>query len=55
MDKNKVSELAKACSLSCKKVVKDKRVMQTLASSSAVLVSLTVVNLVSATPVKCSW
>ncbi len=44
MDKKKVADLAKSCSLSCKKLVKDKQLMRTLTSPAVMLVSLTVIN-----------
>lgn len=55
MDKKKVTDLAKSYSLSCKKLVKDKQLMRTLTSPSVMLVSLTVMNLVSTTPLKSGW
>ena len=55
MEKKKVAELAQACSLSCKKLVKDKQLMRVLTSPSVVLVSLTVINLVSSSPLKGRW
>lgn len=55
MDKNKVTELARSSSLTCKKLVQDKQLMRTLASPTVLLVSLTVINLVSTTPLKCGW
>lgn len=55
MDKKKVTELARAYSLSCKKLVKDKHFIQALTAPSIMLVSLTVVNLVTITPLKSAW
>ena len=55
MDKKKVTDLARAYSLSCKKLVNDKQLMQTFTSPSVVLVSLTVINLVSIIPLKRGW
>lgn len=55
MDKKKVTDLAKSYSLSCKKLVKDTQLMRTLTSPAVVLVSLTVINLVSVTPLKSGW
>ena len=55
MDKKKVAELARSCSLSCKKLVKDKQLLTTLQSPAVVLVALTVVNLISVTPQKGMW
>ena len=55
MDKKKVAELARACSISCKNLVKDKQLIRTLTSPSVMLVSLTIINLVSVTPLKSGW
>ncbi len=55
MDKQKVADLAKSCTLSCKKFVKDKQLMRTLATPSVMVVSLAIVNLVSSTPNKGWW
>jgi len=55
MDKKKVADLAKSFSLSCKKLVRDKQLMRTLATPSVMVISLTVMNLVSTTPEKCFW
>ena len=55
MDKKKVEDLARLCSLSCKKLVRDKQLMRTLATPSVMVISLTVMNLVSTTPDKCFW
>ncbi len=55
MDKKKVAELARSCSLSCKKLVKDKQLMRTLATPSVMVVSLAVMNLISSTPNKGWW
>ena len=55
MDKKKVADLARSCSLSCKKLVEDKQLMRTLATPSVMVVSLTVLGLVSITPDKCWW
>ena len=55
MDKKKVTDLAKSYSFSCKKLVKDTQLMRTLTSPAVVLVSLTVINLVSITPLKRVW
>lgn len=52
MDKEKVADLAKSFSLSCKKLVKDKQLVGTLTTPAVVLVSLTVMNLISVTPDK---
>ena len=52
MDKEKVADLAKSFSLSCKKLVKDKQLVGTLTAPAVVLVSLTVMNLISVTPEK---
>ena len=55
MDKKKVADLARSCSLSCKKLVKDKQLMRTLSTPSVMVISLAVMNLVSTTPEKCFW
>ena len=55
MDKEKVADLAKSFSLSCKKLVQDKQLMRTLATPSVMVVSLAVMNLVSSTPNKGWW
>jgi len=55
MDKKKVTDLARSYSLSCKKLVKDNRLTRTLTSPAVVLVTLTVINLVSTTPLKRGW
>jgi hypothetical protein len=55
MDKKKVADLARSCSLSCKKLVQDKQLMRTLATPSVMVVSLAVMNLVSSTPNKGWW
>ena len=55
MDKKKVADLARSCSLSCKKLVKDNQLMRTLATPSVMVVSLAVMNLVSSTPNKGWW
>ena len=55
MDKKKVADLAKSCSLSCKKLVQDKKLIRTLANPSVMVVSLAVMNLVSSTPNKGWW
>jgi hypothetical protein len=55
MDQKKVADLAKSYSLSCKKLVKDTKLMRTLTAPSAVLVSLTVIHLVSIVPLKSPW
>ncbi len=55
MDKKKVAELARSCSLSCKKLVNDKQLMRTLATPSVMVVSLAVLNLISTTPNKGWW
>lgn len=55
MDKKKVADLARSCSLSCKKLVKDKQLMRTLATPSVIVVSLAVMNLVSTAPSKSFW
>jgi hypothetical protein len=55
MDKKKVAELAKSCSLSCKKLVQDKQLKRIFATPSLMVVSLTVLGLVSITPDKCFW
>ena len=55
MDQKKISDLAKFCSLSCKKLVKDGQLTRTLTSPAVVLVTLTVINLVSVTPLRRGW
>ncbi len=55
MDKKKVADLARSCSLSCKKLVQDKQSMRTLATPSVMVVTLLVANLVSSTPNKGWW
>ena len=55
MDKKKVADLARSCSLSCKKLVQDKQLIRTLAIPSVMVVSLAVMNLVSSTPNKGWW
>jgi len=55
MDKKKVADLARSCSLSCKKLVQDKQLIRTLATPSVMVVSLAVMNLVSSTPNKGWW
>ena len=55
MDKKKVADLARSCSLSCKKLVQDKQLIRTLAAPSVMVVSLAVMNLVSSTPNKGWW
>lgn len=55
MDKKKVADLAKSCSLSCKKLVQDNQLIRTLATPSVMVVSLAVMNLVSSTPNKGWW
>ena len=55
MDQKKVADLAKSYSLSCKKLVKDTKLMRTLTAPSVVLVSLTVIHLVSIVPLKSPW
>ena len=52
MDKNKVTDLAKSFSLSCKKLVQDKQLVGALTAPAVVLVSLTVMNLLTVTPDK---
>jgi hypothetical protein len=55
MDKKKVADLARACTISCKKLVQDKQLMRTLATPSVMVISLAVMNLVSSTPNKGWW
>jgi hypothetical protein len=55
MDKKKVADLARSCSLSCKKLVKDKQMIRTLVTPSVMIASLAVMNLVSSTPNKGWW
>ncbi len=55
MDKKKVADLAKLCSLTCKKLVQDRQNVRILATPSVVVVSLAVMNLVSSTPNKGWW
>jgi len=55
MEKKKVTDLAKSYSLSCKKLVKDTKLMRALTAPSVVLVSLIVINLVSIAPLKSPW
>ncbi len=55
MDKKKVTNLARSCSLLCKKLVQDKQLMRNLATPSVIVVSLAVMNLVSSTPNKGWW
>lgn len=55
MDKKKLADLARSCSLSCKKLVQDKQIVRTLATPSVIVVSLAVMNLVSSTPNKGWW
>ena len=52
MDKQKVAELARSFSLSCKKLVQNKQLVGTLTAPAVVLVSLTVINLLTVTPDK---
>ena len=47
MDKQKVANLAKSFSFSCKQVVKDKQLMQKLSSPALMLTALTVLNIVA--------
>ncbi len=55
MDKKKVTDLARSCTISCKKLVQDKQMVRTLATPSVMVVSLAVMNLVSSTPNKGWW
>jgi hypothetical protein len=55
MDKQKVSELARTCSLSCKKLIQDRQLTRKLTSPIVVLATLTVINLVTVTPMKRVW
>ncbi len=45
MDKNKVDELAKSFSQSCKQVIKSKSLVQEITSPAVMLISLTVLNM----------
>jgi hypothetical protein len=45
MDKNKVDELAKSFSQSCKQVIKSKSLVQEITSPAVMLISLTVLNI----------
>ena len=45
MDKNKVDELAKSFSQSCKQVIKSKSLVQEITSPTVMLISLTVLNM----------
>jgi len=47
MDKQKVANLAKSFSFSCKQVVKDKQLMQKLSSPALMLTTLTVLNIIA--------
>jgi hypothetical protein len=55
MDKKKVADLARSCSLSCKKLVEDKQLQRKLATPSVIVVSLAVLNLVTISPNKDWW
>ncbi len=55
MDKKKVADLVRSCSLSCQKLVKDKQITQSLATPSVIVVTLLVANLLSSTPNKGWW
>ena len=55
MDKKKVADLARACSVSCKKLVDDSQLTRTLTSPAVVLVSLTILDIITPTPSKVSW
>jgi hypothetical protein len=46
MDKNKVTELAKSFSQSCKRVIKNKPLAQEITSPAVMLIALTVFNIV---------
>ena len=50
MDKKKVAELARVCSLSCKKLVKDNQLMRKLSSPTILYVSLVVTTLITKDP-----
>jgi hypothetical protein len=47
MDKQKVANLAKSFSFSCKQVVKDKQLMQKTSSPALMLTALTVLTIVA--------
>ena len=57
MDKQKVVNLSKSFTFSCKQVVKDKQLMQKLSSPALMLTALTVLNIVAVTvdDTKRSW
>ncbi len=55
MDKDKIKNMVKSFSLSCKQVVKDKELMQKLASPTVTLLALTVLQIVSSNLSKSSW
>jgi hypothetical protein len=46
MDKNKVVDLAKSFSLSCKQAVKDNQLTRELTSPAVMLIALTVLNVI---------
>jgi hypothetical protein len=50
MDKNKVAELAKSFSQSCKQVIKSKSLVQEITSPAVMLISLTVLNIIVDNP-----
>jgi hypothetical protein len=55
MDKKKVADLARSCSLSCKKLVEDKQLQRKLPTPSVIVVSLAILNLVTISPNKDWW
>ncbi len=52
MDKNKITNLAKSLSSSCKQAVKDAKLIEKLASPAAILVTVTVMEVIAEDPSK---
>ena len=55
MDKKKVTDLARSCSLYCKQLVEDKQLQGKLATPSVIVVSIAVLNLITISPNKDWW
>jgi hypothetical protein len=55
MKKEKVTKLAESFSLSCKKIIKNRQLLQTLTSPTVVFVSLTVINLMAEPDKRGTW
>ncbi len=55
MDKNKVKNLVKSFSLSCKQAVKDKELMYKLTSPAVTLLALTLIQIVTLDAGKTRW